>query len=204
MAPAWEEGLTMDGRIMKAGFTQALIQGYTAPRLSARRILASGGGLQLALMMVALAYLVQAIFSILLQPGGFGIAGHLLAIIQQVIIFFLLSALVYGVGRMAGGTGSLLGSQLVVAWHALVTSVISPLAVGVSAATFQAQESGELPSGVLLLGVVYVAISYWLMANYVAELHGFRSAASVLGAIIGLTFVFAILLAVIASSITSA
>lgn len=194
----------MDGRIMKAGFTQALIQGYTAPRLSARRILASGGGLQLALMMVALAYLVQAIFSILLQPGGFGIAGHLLAIIQQVIIFFLLSALVYGVGRMAGGTGSLLGSQLVVAWHALVTSVISPLAVGVSAATFQAQESGELPSGVLLLGVVYVAISYWLMANYVAELHGFRSAASVLGAIIGLTFVFAILLAVIASSITSA
>lgn len=194
----------MDGRTMKAGFAQALVQGFTAPRLSARRILDSGGGVQLALMMVALSYLVQAIFSILLMPGGFGIGGHLLAIIQQVIIFFLLSGLVYGIGRMAGGTGSLLGSQLVVAWHALVTSVISPLAIGISAATFRAQASGEIPSAVLLLGVVYVAISFWLMANYVAELHGFRSAASVLGAIIGLTFAFAILLAVIASSITSA
>lgn len=194
----------MDGRTMKAGFAQALLQGFTAPRLSARRILDSGGGVQLALMMVALSYLVQAIFSILLMPGGFGIGGHLLAIIQQVIIFFLLSGLVYGIGRMAGGTGSLLGSQLVVAWHALVTSVISPLAIGISAATFRAQASGEIPSTVLLLGVVYVAISFWLMANYVAELHGFRSAASVLAAIIGLTFAFAILLAVIASSITSA
>lgn len=194
----------MDGRIMKAGFIQVLIQGYTAPRLSARQILASGGGLELALMMVALAYLVQAIFSILFLPGGFGIAGHLIAAVQQVIIFFLLSALVYGVGRMAGGTGTILGSQLVVAWHAIVTSVISPLAIGVSTATFQAQDSGELPSGVLLTGVIYVAISFWLMANYVAELHGFRSAVSVLGAIIGLTFAFAILLAVIASSIIPA
>lgn len=194
----------MDDRMTKSGFAQALIQGYTAPRLSARQILGLGAGVELALMMVALAYIVQAIFSILLLPGGFGIAGHMLAIMQQIIIFFLLSGLVYGIGRMAGGTGTLLGSQLIVAWHALVTSIISPLAIGISTATFEAQETGELPSAVLLLGVVYVAISFWLMANYVAELHGFRSAASVLGAIIGLTFAFAILLAVIASSITSA
>jgi len=194
----------MDGRIMKGGFAQMLIQGYTAPRLSARQILASGGGLQLALMMVALTYLVHAIFSLLLKSEGGGIGGHLIAIIQQIIIFFLLSGLVYGIGRMAGGTGTILGAQLVVAWHALVTSVISPLAIGISAAMFRAQESGAIPSGVLLLGVVYVAISFWLMANYVAELHGFRSAASVLGAIIGLTFAFAFMLAIIVSLITSA
>lgn len=194
----------MVGRVVRGRFVQALIRGYTAPRLSAREILASGGGLELALMMVALAYLVQAILSIMLLPGGFGLGGHLIAIVQQLITFFLLSALVYGIGRMAGGTGTIQGAQIIVAWHALVTSLISPLAIGVSKAAFQAQESGELSSGVLLLGVVYVAISFWLMANYVAELHGFRSAASVLGAIIGLTFAFAILLAVIAGSIISA
>ncbi|HET7408812.1 MAG TPA: YIP1 family protein [Paracoccaceae bacterium] len=181
---------------MTGDLARVVVQGYTDPRASARQLLESGNGLEAALGMVALAYLVQAILTIMFMSGGFGIGGHMLAIMQQLVTFFLLSALIYGVGRLAGGTGTMQGAQLVVGWHALVTSLISPLAIGVSTAAFTAEDegSGGIPPGLAFMAFVYVAISFWLMANYVAELHGFRSTWGVLGAIIGLTFACAILL----------
>lgn len=184
---------------MTGDFARVLVEGYTAPRASARRLLDSGHGIEVALGMVALAYLIQAMLTILFMSTGFGISGHLLAIMQQLVTFFLLSALVYGIGRLAGGTGTLQGAQLIVGWHALVTSVISPLAIGVSTAAFTAADggSGGVPAGLAVMAILYVSISFWLMANYVAELHGFRNSWNVLGAIVGLTFACAVLLVAI-------
>lgn len=185
-------------------FTRAVLEGYTAPRHAVRRILDGGLGVEHALGMLAMGYLVQAILTVLFISSGIGIAGHFVAILQQLVMFFLLSALIHGVGRMAGGTGTLQGAQLVVGWHALVTSFISPLAIGVSAAALGAEGAEGVPGSVAVLAFVYVGISFWLMANYIAELHDFRSTGAVLGSIIGLTFAFAILVASIFGALAPA
>jgi Yip1 domain len=184
----------------------AVAEGYVAPRRSMRRLLDGGHGIEAALVMLALAYLVQAILTVLFISSGIGVGGHLLAIIQQVVMFFLLAALVYGIGRLAGGTGTMEGAQVVVGWHSLVVSVISPLAIGVSSVAFRSgtEEGAGMPAGLGILAFVYVAISFWLMANFIAELHGFRSTWSVLGAIVGLTFACAILLASIIGALSPA
>src|SRR5690606_15715343 len=142
---------------MSGEIARAVVQGYTAPRASMRQLLDSGSGIEVALGLVALAYLVQAILTILFMSGGFGIGGHLLAMIQQLVTFFVLSMLIQGIGRMAGGTGTLEGAQLVVGWHALVTSLISPLAIGVSTAAFTAAGEGAegMPPSLALLAFVY-------------------------------------------------
>ena len=191
---------------MTGDVARAVVEGYTAPRASVRRLLDGGHGIEVALGLLALGYLVQAMLTIVFLPAGLGIFGHMLAIVQQLVTFFLLSALVYGIGRLAGGTGTMEGAQLVVAWHALVTSLLSPLAIGVSTAAFRSGEEGAggIPPGMGVLALVYVAISLWLMANYVAELHGFRSTWGVLGAIVGVSVVFALLLGVIVGAVTPA
>lgn len=185
---------------------RAVAEGYVAPRRAIRRLLVADNGLEAALLMLALAYVVQAILTVLFISSAIGIGGHLLAIVQQVVVFFVLSALIYGVGRMAGGTGTLEGAQLVVGWHALVVSVISPLAIGVSSVAFgpDAEQGAGLPAGLGFLAFLYVAISFWLMANYIAELHGFRSNWGVLGTMVGLTFATAILLASIVGAVAPA
>jgi hypothetical protein len=183
----------------------AVVEGYTAPRASARRVLERGLRLEHALGMLALAYLVQGILTILFVSGGVGVVGHVLAVIQQVVMFFLLSALIYGIGRLAGGRGTMEGAQVVVGWHALVTSLISPLAIGVSTAAYRtAGDEADQAFGLVFFAFIYVAISFWLMANYVAELHGFRNQWGVLGAIVGLTFAAAILLAAIVGAVAPA
>lgn len=191
---------------MTAGLLRSIVEGYTAPRASVRRLLAGGHGVETALAMLALAYLVQAVLTILFVAGGVGFVGHVLAALQQVVMFFLLSALIHGLGRVAGGKGTMEGAQLVVGWHALVTSVISPLALGVSGA-LRAPAEGEaatMPAGVGVLAFVYVGISFWLMANYIAELHGFRSNWGVLGAIVGVTVACAIIFAAVVGAIAPA
>lgn len=191
---------------MMGDLVRALVQGYTAPRLSMRRILAGGHGHEVALLLVAAAYLIQSFLTILILPGRFGLAGHVMAIVQQLATFFLFSALVVGIGRLAGGRGTMLGAELVVGWHALVTSLISPLALGFTSAviTAAANGAGAISPGMAVLGFVYLGISFWLLANYVAELHGFRSTWNVLGAIIVLIVACAFLVMAILRSFMSA
>ena len=189
---------------MIGDLARAVVEGYAAPRRSARRLLLGAVGLQQALAMLALGYLVQAILMVLFVSAGLGIVGHFVAILQQLVVFFVLSSLIFGLGRLAGGRGTMEGAQLVVGWHALVTSFISPLAIGVSAAALGAAGPEELPGGLILLAFVYMAISFWLMANYIAELHGFRSAWAVLGTIVGMTFALAILVGSIFGAVAPA
>lgn len=182
-----------------------IAEGYMAPRRSTRRLLDGGYGLDTALPMLALAYLIEAILATLFGAGGgaTGIGGHLLNLVQLLLMFFVLSGVIWGIGRLADGKGTLEGAQLVVAWHALVTSPLSPLAIGVASAAIGARSGdGAAPAGVGIMAFLYVAISFWLMANYVAELHGFRSTWSVLAAIIGVTFAFGILMGSILGAVS--
>jgi hypothetical protein len=192
-----------------------MIQGYSAPRRSIRRLLDGENGLEAALGFLALAFLVEAILSIIFGGrGGASIGIYLINIAMQLALFFLLAGLIFAIGRAAGGTGSLQGSQLVVGWHALVTSPLTPLTVPVSYAFRAPTEAAagaagaaaaapevQIPAGGVFFAFVYAAISFWLMANYVAELHQFRNTWGVLGAIVGVTFACGIVLASVAGAL---
>ena len=183
--------------------------GYTAPRHSMRRLLDAGHGIELALTFLALAFLVEAILAIIFggRAGGLSISVYLVNIALQLAVFFLLSGLIHGIGRAAGGKGTLAGAQLVVGWHALVTSPLTPLTLGFASAFRARPEVAEgaaapveIPAGGGFLALVYIAISFWLMANYVAELHRFRNTWGVLGALVGVTFACGIVLVSVAGS----
>ena len=184
-------------------------EGYTAPRVTMRRLLDAGYGLEVALTFLALAFLVEAILAILFggSGGGLSLGVYIVNIGLQLAVFFLLSGLIHGIGRAAGGKGTLSGAQLVVGWQALVTSPLSPLTLGFATAFRARPEAGgdvaapvEIPAGGGFLALLYVAISFWLMANYIAELHGFRSTWGVLGALVGVTFACGVVLVTIAGS----
>ncbi len=186
-----------------------IAEGYTAPRRSVRRLLDSGNGIEVALTFLALAFLVEAILAITFggRAGGLSFGVYLVNIALQLAVFFLLSGLIHGIGRAAGGKGTLPGAQLVVGWHALVTSPLTPLTLGFASA-FRAQPEMagdaaapvEVPAGGGFLALVYLAISFWLMANYVAELHRFKSTWGVLGALVGVTFACGIVLVSVAGT----
>jgi Yip1 domain len=180
-----------------------IVEGYTAPRRSMRRMLEAGNGIEVALSMLALAFLVEAMLAILFGAGGGASIGvYFVNVALQLAVFFLFSGLIYAIGRAAGGKGTLAGAQLVVGWHALVTSPLAPLTVPVAHAFRSPPGAAEIhvPAGGLFLAFVYAAISFWLMANYVAELHQFRNTWGVLGALVGVTFACGLVLASVAGA----
>jgi Yip1 domain len=195
---------------MIAQLLRMIVEGYTAPGRSMRALFDGGSGTEEALAFLALAFLVEAILAIIFggRAGGLSIGVYLVNLALQLAVFFLLSGLIHGIGRAAGGTGTLTGAQVVVGWHALVTSPMTPLTIGFASA-FRAQTGGDgtaaqvqIPAGGGFLALLYIAISFWLMANYVAELHGFRNTWGVLGAIVGVTFACGIVLVSVAGSLT--
>lgn len=185
-----------------------IVQGYTAPRRSVRRLLDGGDGLEVALGFLALAFLVEAILAIMFGGrGGASVGVYFVNVALQLAVFFLLSGLIYAIGRAAGGKGTLAGSQLVVGWHALVTSPMTPLTLPIAHAFRAPPEAAagaapevQIPAGGVFVAFVYAAISFWLMANYVAELHQFRNTWGVLGALVGVTFACGMVLASVAGA----
>jgi hypothetical protein len=191
-----------------AELVRLIVEGYTAPRRSIRRLLDGGQGLEVALAFLALAFLVEAMLAILFGGrGGASIGVYFINIVLQLAVFFLLSGLIFVIGRAAGGKGRLAGAQLVVGWHALVTSPMTPLTIPIAHAFRAPPEAAagvvpevQIPAGGMFLAFVYAAISFWLMANYVAELHGFRNTWGVLGALVGVTFACGLVLASVAGA----
>ena len=195
---------------MTAGLLRMIGEGYTAPRLAMRRLLDGGYGLEVALAFLALAFIVEAALSIVLggRAGALSFSVYLVNVALQLAVFFLLSGLIHGIGRAAGGKGTLSGAQLVVGWQALVTSPLTPLTIGFASA-FRARPEGadaaapvEIPAGGGFLALLYVAISFWLMANYIAELHGFRNTWGVLATIVGVTLACGVVLVSIAGTLS--
>lgn len=191
---------------MIADTVRSIAEGYFAPRASARRLLDAGHGLSTALLMLALGYVIEAIV-VNLMPGAPVARSpgvHLLNAALQVGVFFLLSWMIHALGRASGGSGTLAGAQLVVGWHALVTSPLTPLSIGF-ATSLRMQQGGDaatapqmqVSGGALLLAAIYVGVWFWLLANYVTELHGFRNVWGVLAVMVGITFVCAMLITAI-------
>ena len=184
-------------------FFKALVTAYLAPRASAAAILSTGCGLGTAALMVVLAYILTTII-LMLTPGlerpenlSF-VDRHVFGLMSSFASFFIVSFLIYFFGKVSGGTGTREETQLIVAWHSVVTSILSP-PVNLMLSQFSAEERDGAPplievpdAGTIGLAVVALLIWFWLLANYITVLHRFHNfwgvAAVVIGLPIGLGF----------------
>ncbi|OYU39129.1 MAG: hypothetical protein CFE33_11935 [Pseudorhodobacter sp. PARRP1] len=166
-----------------------------AQRLMAWRLPAPAVWLAVALMAVISALLSCA--SLLLAPGRAEpgmIEPSILAMLQnplqvavvQGVVMVIMAMLAQGVGRMFGGRGQFVDALVLIGWTEallcvlqlaqIVLMLISP---GVAAAT----------------GLFGMILFVWVLANFVAELHGFASAGKVLAGIIATVLAISVLVA---------
>ena len=198
---------------MIGAVAQNVLGGILRPRASVRRIIDGGHGFGVALLMVLLALLAREIFVLLVlgprsEASGLQLGIHLQAVIEGMISFLILSALVYGVGRVFGGTGTWRDTNLAIAWYLLVTSVFVPLALpalihvaeAVAAAGDGSVAPVDIPGNLLTMFAVASGIMLWLFACYVAELHRFARTWNVVAVMLGLTAALAFILVALVPS----
>jgi hypothetical protein len=164
-----------------------IAESILTPRQSVRRFLDRGPhGIDAIAGLVLLAYVVQALAS-LIVPGARGptagpvLAWHIAGLIFHAILFLLSAALVFGVGRLFGGTARMETCAAGMAWYGFVTSFLTPF---VLLGWVQAMQGGATGfTSLLLFGAS--AIGMWVLAGFVAEMHGFRSTGLVIAALVG-------------------
>lgn len=195
-----------------SGILSNFAMAYLSPRQSAAIILSRADGMRTALLLFALAYVLSQIF-VRLTPGYrlpedvSPVSFLLLDLMLMFLVFLVLSALVYSIGRMAGGQGSRVGAHVIVAWHSVV---ISPFAIlqhlwaqevmAASEASEGTLETASISSGVANLFLLSALFSIWLLANYVTTLHQFKSVWKVAGSLLALPLILALLVSVAAGA----
>jgi hypothetical protein len=170
-----------------------VIEGLVAPRRAVRHIVAGGHGLDVVALLVVLGYTIQAFFGVLVlqvlfpaaQAAGPSVSPvmfHVFNLLLQFFLFFMISGLVFWVGRLMGGAGGMGEVMLAMAWYFFISSALAPLFF-FGMGPVLAGEENALSAGLLL---VSMAIGLWLLASVVAEVHGFRSTWGVLAVMMGL------------------
>lgn len=165
-----------------------VVEAFTVPRLSARRIMAIGPSFQDCVLMAVLAFAVQGLTGeiggrLLTGSAGPGIGHRIAQLAVQLAIFLMLSWGVYDIGRRFGGEGTREDCMAVVAWHVFATAFLAPFTLlGVNALT----PDRVVPGILFFLAPLTVVVSIWMFASFVAEAHGFqRLAPVVFASIIG-------------------
>ena len=182
---------------MIADIFRAFVSAYLAPQQSAAQILSSRAGFFDALLMAVLGYLLTMIIlmvtpGVTLPPAPGLLDRHILGLIYAFIGFFIYSGLISFFGRVSGATGTREQSQVIVAWHSIVTAPLS-VPVQMMIAGFNVEERGddvpliETPdAGTIILGAAAILVSFWILANYIYVLHRFRNFWGVVAVVVGL------------------
>lgn len=179
-------------------------EGVAAPARSARRRIQADDGFGVIILMVLLAYLVIMIFTAFMtdtyaEREQSALVFHIKSFFLKCAEFFVIGAAVYSVGKMFSGIGTRSESYAVVAWHTLVTSFLSPLfLMGQDAIKLPAPDAdpSQVPQAdglKLVLVLIFVCLWIWLLAKYVAELHGFKSIGTVVVGVVVTQFCFGFL-----------
>ncbi|WP_022703758.1 Yip1 family protein [Pseudorhodobacter ferrugineus] len=174
-----------------------VVETLRAPRRGAAMILDFGfapmvGWMALLLMAVASTVLTHISFA-MMPPEAREIWGAAMgspirtAMLQWVVLLISVHA-IHKVGRKMGGTGSLNGAVVLVAWLQFIL-----LCVQIAQLVTQAL----VPPVSDMLGILGLVLFLWLMTNFVAELHGFTNLALTFFGIFLTVIVAAIVLAVI-------
>jgi hypothetical protein len=164
------------------------------PRAAAAGLMANerarANAMSLGIVVVILGVLAAFVQSLILPMSADGLVVGLLEnpVLYAIIQFMLLMISVIAahvVGRMFGGRGKFNQALLIIVWlqfFVLVVQFVIIPAILISSSLYN------------MLNVVVLVYSTWLMVNFIAELHGFRSLLRVLGGIVGVSFLAAFLL----------
>ena len=147
-----------------------------------------------ALALMAVASSLLTIASMALSPFAEDPAVQLvtgnpivLAIFEMAVLA-LAVVLMHRVGRQAGGQGSFDEALILMVWLQTMLMILQLL---------QLAAQLILPPLADIIGLLGMGLFLWLLVNFVAELHGFRSLLLVFGGIIATGFAISLLAAVL-------
>ena len=180
---------------------QLVIDSLVRPRVAARQILAAGvpeAQLLQAAVMVSCIGVVLGYIALLMSPDAIDVVSAavlgnpLMGAAAQLAIMAVIVVLTVRIGRLFGGSGGLWGALALVVW---LNAIMVLIQAGQLAAL------AIVPPVAALVAIATVFWALWAYANFVAELHGFKNPAIVLGAVvvtaIVLFFATAMLLAIL-------
>lgn len=152
----------------------------------------------IGLLLVSVMSALLLHISFALQPseiqGAFGplMVSPMVSAGFQAAVLLITTVAVYQIGRAFGGQGRFYDALLLIVWLQFVLICVQVVQVVMFLV---------LPLAADVLGLVALALFFWLLTNFVAELHGFASLAmaflGILVAMVAMAFLLAFLLALI-------
>ena len=192
-----------------ADFASFMVRGYLSPRATVRSLLDQGHGFNVALLFIALGYVLETILGKLLigNPASAelpAISFHLLNIMLTLCGFMILSGLVFWVGRAMGGVATLGQTQLAISWFMLISSLLTPFALLALPEHFHNPPSDpdtpiDMSDANLTVMMIVSGVAFWLLSSTIAEAHRFRSVWLVAGVILAIPIGAAMLMVLLGS-----
>ena len=178
------------------GLAEAVIRTVRDPREGARAVLSLDLTRRQRWDMLLLTVVFSAIlakFSVMMsataeaEVGLFAASPFTLGLVQLVLMLFAVFA-VYYFGRQMGGTGDFNGAIMIVAW---LQFIMICLQIGQLLLLLVA------PVLALLLGLIGLVLFFWMLTQFIMELHGFKSAMAVFLGVFLAMFGLAVLLSIV-------
>lgn len=154
------------------------------PRAGMRRVLNLGLTRGISIELLVLTAVISAVLSeisLYLAPMPDeaemvrSIAGGPVSVVMMQIGLLLVVALgVHRIGRAMGGTGDLTGAMLVVVWVQVMMIMLQLV---------QMVTLLLVPPLATLIGLASIGVFFWMITNFVTELHGFEQRAKVFGVV---------------------
>lgn len=178
------------------------------PREGARRVTEAGlprDARWQALLLVVVVSVLLGQFSAVIAPGGADVlmapflANPLATALVQLGLVAIMVYAVYWIGRAMGGTGSFEDTILLIAWMQFIMICVQVV---------QTVALILIPPVASLIGLLGLGLFFWLLTNFVAELHGFESLGKVflmiLVSIVGIAFGLSLILSLIGIAVPGA
>ena len=168
-----------------------VIATFRAPRQGARFAIERFDTIERVALVFALAFAGNALLMTVRGAmtgediaGEMGPIGFLLGnLFASALVFSVMVVAILIIGRLFGGKATPLQLSAALAWHSLVTAIFAPLVNPAALLT------GE-PGPAFVISVALIGVMIWLLVNFVAEAHGFRSAWRVAAVMFGGIFLF--------------
>jgi len=189
----------IDGTL--SGLVRAMIYSVQNPRPAARAML----GLHLpvaarwlGLALAAAGSTLLTVLAVRLSPAGDDLAvqqilaNPLFLAAVQVGVLLVVTWLMAQVGRLAGGQGGFADAMVLMVWLQVILMAVQIVQLAVQLVSPMAGE---------VLGLLALGLLFWLLTNFVAELHGFTALGAVFAGIIGTALVLSFAVAVLLVSL---
>jgi hypothetical protein len=168
-----------------------------APRTGAATVLGMGfapavGWMALLLMAVGSTLLTHISFAMMPQDAqdfwGAAMGSPIRTAMLQWVVLLISVHAIDKLGRWRGGVGTLGGAVILVAWLQFILLCLQAVQLVVEIL---------MPSMAAMLGVFGLVLFLWLLTNFVAELHQFRSLGMVFAGIVLTLFALSFVLATV-------